>query len=87
MLSVAVEDHQLEWLGGGPDVLTAEETRRQVESPILLGATWERGSTALVHPARLACCGATAGPSLYHLMAILGKERVLQRLDKAMERM
>jgi glutamyl-tRNA synthetase len=41
----------------------------------------------LVHPARLACCGATAGPSLYHLMAILGKERVLQRLDKAMERM
>jgi glutamyl-tRNA synthetase len=38
----------------------------------------------LVHPARLACCGATAGPSLYHLMAILGKERVLQLLDRAL---
>jgi glutamyl-tRNA synthetase len=37
----------------------------------------------LVHPTRLACCGSTAGPSLYHLMAILGKERVLQRLDNA----
>jgi glutamyl-tRNA synthetase len=37
----------------------------------------------LVHPTRLACCGSTAGPSLYHLMAILGQERVLQRLDKA----
>jgi glutamyl-tRNA synthetase len=37
----------------------------------------------LVHPTRLACCGSTAGPSLYHLLAILGKERVLQRLDRA----
>ena len=40
----------------------------------------------LVHPARLACCGSTAGPSLYHLMAILGKERVLQRIDRGLER-
>jgi glutamyl-tRNA synthetase len=37
----------------------------------------------LVHPTRVACSGSTAGPSLYHLMAILGKERVLQRLDLA----
>jgi glutamyl-tRNA synthetase len=41
----------------------------------------------LVHPARLACCGTTAGPSLYHLMAILGKPRVLQLLDRALDRM
>ena len=41
----------------------------------------------LVHPVRLACCGSTAGPSLYHLMAILGKDRVLQRIDRALERM
>ena len=32
----------------------------------------------LVHPTRLACCGNTAGPSLYHLLAILGKERALR---------
>jgi glutamyl-tRNA synthetase len=38
----------------------------------------------LVHPTRLACCGRTAGPSLYHLLAILGKERVLQRMDHAL---
>ena len=38
----------------------------------------------LVHPTRLACCGSPAGPSLYHLLAILGKERALQRLDRAM---
>ena len=40
----------------------------------------------LVHPTRLACCGNTAGPSLYHLIAILGKERVLQRLDRVLAR-
>jgi glutamyl-tRNA synthetase len=38
----------------------------------------------LVHPTRLACCGNAAGPSLYHLIAILGKTRVLARLDRAM---
>jgi glutamyl-tRNA synthetase len=40
----------------------------------------------LVHPTRLACCGNAAGPSLYHLIAILGKDRVLQRLDRALAR-
>ncbi len=37
----------------------------------------------LVHPTRLACTGRTIGPSLYHLMEVLGKERVLKRLDQA----
>ena len=41
----------------------------------------------LVHPTRLACCGKPAGPSLYHLLAILGKERALARIDKALEKM
>jgi len=38
----------------------------------------------LVHPTRLACTGNPAGPSLYHLLEVLGKERVLQRLDRAL---
>ncbi|PYK99012.1 MAG: glutamate--tRNA ligase [Verrucomicrobia bacterium] len=38
----------------------------------------------LVHPARLACTGKTAGPSLYHLLEVLGKERVLARLERAL---
>jgi len=41
----------------------------------------------LVHPTRLACCGNPAGPSLYHLLAILGKERALRRIDRALGRM
>jgi glutamyl-tRNA synthetase len=39
----------------------------------------------LVHPTRLACTGRAAGPSLYHLMEVLGRERVLQRLDQALQ--
>jgi glutamyl-tRNA synthetase len=38
----------------------------------------------LVHPTRLACTGAPAGPSLYHLLEVLGKERVLARIDRAL---
>jgi nondiscriminating glutamyl-tRNA synthetase len=41
----------------------------------------------LVHPTRIACCGRPAGPSLYHLIAILGKDRVLQRMDRALQKM
>ncbi len=36
----------------------------------------------IVHPTRLACTGRTVGPSLYHLMEVLGRERVLTRIDR-----
>ena len=36
----------------------------------------------VVHPLRLACTGRTVGPSLYHLMEVLGAERVLKRIDR-----
>ena len=36
----------------------------------------------VVHPLRLACTGRTVGPSLYHLMEVLGRERVLARLER-----
>jgi glutamyl-tRNA synthetase len=39
---------------------------------------------ALVHPTRLAVTGSNAGPSLYHLLEILGKEKVLARIDRAL---
>lgn len=41
----------------------------------------------LVHPIRLACTGKTFGPSLYHLMEILGREKTLARIDQALARM
>jgi glutamyl-tRNA synthetase len=39
---------------------------------------------ALVHPTRLAVTGSNAGPSLYHLLEVLGKEKVLERIDRAL---
>ena len=38
----------------------------------------------LVHPCRLACTGKTAGPSLYHLLEVLGKEKALARIERAL---
>jgi glutamyl-tRNA synthetase len=40
----------------------------------------------LVHPLRVACTGKSIGPSLYHLMEILGHDKVLQRLDAGIAR-
>ncbi len=40
----------------------------------------------LVHPTRLALTGQSSGPSLYHLMEVLGRERTLVRLEKALAR-
>ena len=45
------------------------------------------GIGVLVHPTRLACTGRTVGPSLYHLMEVLGKERVVGRFDWVLEKM
>ena len=39
---------------------------------------------AIVHPTRLAVTGSNVGPSLYHLLEVLGKEKVLARIDRAL---
>jgi glutamyl-tRNA synthetase len=39
----------------------------------------------LVHPLRLAITGSTIGPSLYHLLEIVGREKTLRRLEKVLE--
>ncbi len=38
----------------------------------------------LVQPARFACTGQKVGPSLYHLMEVLGREKVLGRFDRVL---
>lgn len=38
----------------------------------------------LVHPLRLATTGSTIGPSLYHLLEIIGREKTLGRLEKTL---
>jgi glutamyl/glutaminyl-tRNA synthetase len=38
----------------------------------------------LIHPTRLAVTGNPNGPSLYHLLEVLGKEKVMQRIGRAL---
>ena len=40
---------------------------------------------ALVQPCRVACTGSLVGPSLYHLLEVLGRERVGRRLARGRE--
>jgi len=53
-LTVATEPYQVEELRGEPGFLDADAVRREVDSPTYLAGVWERDSTALVHPAKLA---------------------------------
>jgi len=41
-------------------------------------------ASVLVHPCRLAVTTNTAGPSLYHSLEVLGKEKVMGRIDGAL---
>jgi glutamyl-tRNA synthetase len=40
----------------------------------------------LIHPARLAVSGRSIGPSLYHLLEVLGRERVIARLQRTVDK-
>lgn len=39
-----------------------------------------------IHPARVAVSGRAIGPSLYHMLEALGRDRVLSRLERTIER-
>src|SRR3984957_20378272 len=41
----------------------------------------------LVHPARVAVSGRSIGPSLYHMLEIMGRARVLQRMDRVLQKL
>ena len=41
----------------------------------------------LVHPARVAVSGRSVGPSLYHMLEVMGKDRVLKRFERMSARL
>lgn len=45
------------------------------------------GAGKLIHPLRLALSGVPNGPSLFHMAEVLGKETVLRRIDRAVEKL
>lgn len=68
--------HQLESL---PE-FTAEGVEEALRSIAEVRAV---GAGKLIHPTRLALSGASAGPSLFHLMEVLGREACLRRIVQA----
>jgi hypothetical protein len=38
-----------------------------------------------LHPIRLACTGNPSGPGLYHLLEVMGKEKVMGRIDDVID--
>ncbi|MEI6157385.1 MAG: glutamate--tRNA ligase [Atribacterota bacterium] len=42
-------------------------------------------ATKLIHPLRVAVSGVKVGPGLFELLVVLGKERVLSRIDRALQ--
>jgi glutamyl-tRNA synthetase len=66
-----------------PALAAAPHFRAETLGTVLKQAAADLGVKIglLVHPTRLAATGRTVGPSLYHLMEVLGRERVLQRVQ------
>ncbi len=64
---------------GAFDHNTVEETIRSTAASLSVGASH------LIHPLRLALTGVSKGPGLFELMAVLGKETSLRRIDRACE--
>jgi glutamyl-tRNA synthetase len=62
------------------DFSAAETERILRETAAELGV----GAGKLIHPMRLAATGVSLGPSLFHLLEILGKETTLRRMDHAL---
>ena len=44
------------------------------------------GFGAVMAPVRIAVCGVQSGPDLFPLLAVLGRDRVLERIDRTVER-
>lgn len=55
---------------------------------VVRGAAAQLGveDKAVIHPLRVALTGKTVGPGLFELITVLGKDRVLDRLDRAAAR-
>jgi glutamyl-tRNA synthetase len=51
-----------------------------------LGASIGYKIGELVHPARVAVSGRSIGPSLYHMLEVMGKPRVLGRMDRVLQK-
>ena len=64
--------------------LTAENAEEALRA---LAEDRGAGAGRIIHPTRLSVSGVSFGPSLFHLMEVVGKEACLRRMKKAAERL
>ena len=62
------------------DLATLESTLKSLAQKL------DRRTGDLVHPTRVAVSGRSVGPSLYHMLEVMGKDRVLKRFDWAIQK-
>ena len=63
------------------DPFTAEATEAALRK---LAESRGAGVGDMVHPVRVAVSGSGIGPSLFHMLEVLGKARVIQRMEKTL---
>jgi len=66
---------------GNVAVLTTESVEEVVRE---IGDQMGLSGGQIIHPIRMAVTGRTVGPGLFELMATLGKDRILSRLNRAL---
>ena len=80
MLSVAVEEHQVEWLRAEPHFLDRSAVRAEIDSPLFLAGASDPRGNALLHPARLARelarVAADLGVEIHEHSGVTGLRRV-----------
>jgi glutamyl-tRNA synthetase len=73
-------DHSIAAFSAQPGGLTVESAEA-VTNAVAEAAEVERGR--VIHTLRIATTGRTVGPGLFETLAVLGKERVIMRLERA----
>ena len=63
-------------------VFTAETTDKAIHD---LATEKNMNAGELVHPVRVAVSGTAVGPSLFHMLEVMGKERSLKRIDRTLQ--
>jgi glutamyl-tRNA synthetase len=67
---------------------TVEEFSAGSLEALLKGFVEPKGlkPAALIHPLRIVTSGVSFGPSLYHMLEVLGRETVLRRVRRGIEK-
>ena len=89
-LSVAVEEHQVDWVRGSPHFLDAAQVRAHVDSPLFLAGELDTDGNALVHPARLALelarVAVDLGVEIHEHSAVTSLRRASARIEVSTDR-